>query len=334
MAKKKLNLSPEMKRRLILVAIVLVVVCIAALLLRGGRNIQPLVQAFPFLAEIFPQEQPEPESLPAAVTVEEGKTLRVHILDVGQADCILIQGPEKTMVIDGGESKNAAGIIRYLEDQGVEQIDYFLNTHPHADHLGGIVQVMKALPPKEFFYHPVPEQYTPTTRIYQNLLQHLVDNKIKTTFLNPGDTIDLGNGAVITYLSPLEEYSDMNNNSLAGRLVYGENTFLFTGDIETKSEKAILKSGAELSADVYSAPHHGSNTSSSQEFLNAVHPTYATISVGEGNDYGHPSPETLEKFDKMGITCLRTDECGAIVFTCDGRNMTVETEKGSYRKAA
>ena len=216
-----------------------------------------MVEYFPFLEEIFPQER-----IPAAAPAS-GDRLRVHILDVGQADCILIQGPEKTMVIDGGESKNGPDIIRYLRDQGVERIDFYLNTHPHADHYGGIVQVMEAIPTGEFFHHPPPEAYTPTTRGYQKLLQYLIDSKTKTTILNPGDTIDLGGGAVLTCLAPLEEYDDMNNNSLVERLVYGERAILFTGDAEKKSESAILESGAELSADVYSVPHHGSSTSTS-----------------------------------------------------------------------
>ena len=114
---------------------------------------------------------------------------------------------------------------------------------------------------------------------------------------------------------------------------YGENAFLFTGDAEKKSEKVILESGADLRANVYSIPHHGSNTGMTQKFLDAVNPQYATISVGKDNDYGHPHQETIERLQKAGIPCLRTDLYGAIVFTSDGRTLTVESEKGEYQKA-
>lgn len=323
------RLTKKQRQKVISIAVVLVVAGAAWGLLNTGHSIQPLVEYFPFLEEVFPQEAPSslPASAPAedADTAADGAVLRVHILDVGQADCILIQGPERTMVIDGGEADDAPAIIQYLGEQGVEKIDYFLNTHPHADHYGGITKVMAAIPTDQFFHHPVPEEYTPTTRGYQRMMQYLIDNKVLTTALDPGDMVDLGGGAVITYLAPLEEYDDMNNNSLVGRLVYGDTAFLFTGDAEKKSEKAILESGAELSADVYSIPHHGSSTGMTREFLDQVGPKWATVSVGAGNDYGHPHRETLEKLDKAGVPLLRTDLVGNIVFESDGKEVRLLT---------
>jgi len=319
------RLTRSQRQKAAAIAVVLVVAGVAWGMMSAGHSIQPLVDYFPFLGEIFPQAVP---NIPASAPAAEGAVVRVHILDVGQADCILVQGPEKTLVIDGGEEENGAGIVQYLRDQGVERIDYYLNTHPHADHMGGITWVMRAIPTEEFFHHPVPEQYTPTTRGYQKLMQYLVDNKVKTTVLGPGDTLDLGGGAVITYLAPLEEYDDMNNNSLVGRLTFGNRAFLFTGDAEKKSESAILKSGVELSADVYSVPHHGSSTSTSQAFLDAVSPEIATISVGKYNDYGHPHRETLEKLAAANVTCLRTDLLGNIVITTDGDSLDITTDRG------
>ena len=327
---KKLRLTPTMKKRLFAILLVLAVVGLTAFLAGRGENVQPLMEYFPFLKEIFPQEN-VPAAAPAPM---EGIALRVHILDVGQADCILIQGPEKVLVIDGGESGNAPGIVEYLRDQGVERIDYYLNTHPHSDHYGGISQVMQAIPTGEFFHHPVPEPYTPTTRSYQKLLQYLTDSKTKTTILDPGDTLDLGGGAILTILAPLEGYEDMNNNSLVGRLTFGERAFLFTGDAEKKSERAILESGVDLSADVYSVPHHGSNTGVTQKFLDEVKPRYATISVGKDNDYGHPHRDTIQRLSDGKIPCLRTDVYGNIVFETDGKTLTVTTDKGEYQKAA
>ena len=326
---KKIKLTKAQKKKLFSILVVLVVVCIAGFLSHRGESIQPLVEYFPFLEEIFPQE-----SVPAGAPVMDGAGLRVHILDVGQADCILIQGPEKVLVIDGGESGDASTIIQYLQKQGVERIDYYLNTHPHSDHYGGITQVMQAIPTGEFFHHPVPEEHTPTTRSYQKLIQYLLDSKTKPTVLDPGDTLDLGGGAVLTILAPLEGYEDMNNNSLVGRLTFGERAFLFTGDAEKKSEKAILESGVELSADVYSIPHHGSNTGMTQKFLDQVKPQYATISVGKDNDYGHPHRDTIQRLSEGEIPCLRTDLLGNIVFETDGKTLSLSTDRGEYQKAA
>ena len=326
---KKIKLTKAQKKKLFSILVVLVVVCIAGFLSHRGESIQPLVEYFPFLEEIFPQE-----SVPAGAPVMDGAGLRVHILDVGQADCILIQGPKKVLVIDGGESGDASTIIQYLQKQGVERIDYYLNTHPHSDHYGGITQVMQAIPTGEFFHHPVPEEHTPTTRSYQKLIQYLLDSKTKTTVLDPGDTLDLGGGAVLTILAPLEGYEDMNNNSLVGRLTFGERAFLFTGDAEKKSEKAILESGVELSADVYSIPHHGSNTGMTQKFLDQVKPQYATISVGKDNDYGHPHRDTIQRLSEGEIPCLRTDLLGNIVFETDGKTLSLSTDRGEYQKAA
>ncbi len=326
---KQIKLTKAQKKKLFSILVVLVVVCIAGFLSHRGESIQPLVEYFPFLEEIFPQE-----SVPAGAPVMDGAGLRVHILDVGQADCILIQGPEKVLVIDGGESGDASTIIQYLQKQGVERIDYYLNTHPHSDHYGGITQVMQAIPTGEFFHHPVPEEHTPTTRSYQKLIQYLLDSKTKTTVLDPGDTLDLGGGAVLTILAPLEGYEDMNNNSLVGRLTFGERAFLFTGDAEKKSEKAILESGVELSADVYSIPHHGSNTGMTQKFLDQVKPQYATISVGKDNDYGHPHRDTIQRLSEGEIPCLRTDLLGNIVFETDGKTLSLSTDRGEYQKAA
>ena len=203
---KKRRLTQAQKKKLISLVVMVVVIAAAGILTYNGRSIQPLIEYFPFLEEIFPQ-QSVPAGAPASPG-EEGVALRVHILDVGQADCILIQGPEKTMVIDGGESSDAPDIIQYLRDQGVERIDYYLNTHPHSDHYGGITQVMEAIPTGEFFHHPVPEENTPTTRGYQKLIQYLVDSQTKTTVLDPGDTIDLG-GRTLEVLPTSEEDLEM-----------------------------------------------------------------------------------------------------------------------------
>ena len=139
---------------------------------------------------------------------------------------------------------------------------------------------------------------------------------------------------MLTILAPLEEYEDINNNSLVGRLVFGETAFLFTGDAEKKSENAILASGVELSADVYSVPHHGSSTGMTKKFLEAVSPDYATISVGMNNDYGHPHRETVEKLSEAGIPCLRTDLDGNIVFISDGKELALVAGEGAQKKAA
>ena len=317
----KKRLTKKQRKKLLGLALALVVIAVAGIMTLAGGDISPLVEAFPALGELFPQEAEIPVSLPA-----EGH-LRVHFIDVGQGDCVLIQGPEKTLMMDGGEAEYGAAIVEYLQSQGVERIDYYVNTHPHADHYGGIQEVMEAIPTGAFCPGPIPEDIFPTTRGYERLLDYLEESGTEVRLLQPGDTLDLGGGGVLTILGPVAEYSDLNNISLVSRLDFGESSFLFCGDAETGPEEDLLEAGAYLSADVWMVPHHGSSTGADPDFLAAVGPSYAVISVGQDNDYGHPHEEMLELLAQGEITVLRTDLRGTVVFDTDGTDLTVSTQR-------
>jgi competence protein ComEC len=318
----KKRMTKKQRKRLAGLVLSLVVICAAGLMTLGGLDISPLTEAFPALKELFPQEASTPVvSLPA-----QGH-LRVHFLDVGQGDCVLIQGPESTVMLDGGESEYGPGILEYLRSQGVEEIDYYINSHPHSDHYGGILEVLESIPAETFCIGSIPEDIYPTTRGYEKLVDYLASSGTQVRTLLPGDTLDLGGGGILTVLGPVEEYSDLNNISLVSRLDFGETAFLFCGDAEKEPEGDLLESGAYLQADVWMVPHHGSNTGADPDFLEAVSPEYAVISVGRDNDYGHPGEEMLDLLSQRGITLLRTDLQGTAVFDSDGENLSVSTQK-------
>lgn len=246
----------------------------------------------------------------------DGKTLTVSFLDVGQGDSIFIELPDgDTMLIDASESDQAEGIIDYVQHRGHDTLDYVVATHPHADHIGGMAQVLKAFEVGEIW---MPDTDS-TSKTYENLLETIEDKKIPLHVATAGKTILSEESLVISLIAPCsDEYNDLNNYSAVVSLTYGKTRFLFTGDAEVQSEEEILASGVSLSADVLKLGHHGSSTSSSEAFVKAVNPKWGVISCGEGNSYGHPHAETLARFGALGIELLRTDLMGTIVMTSDG----------------
>lgn len=243
-------------------------------------------------------------------------TLEVHFLDVGQGDCTLIRCGEASMLIDAGVNGIGTKIQNYLQKQGVKELDYLVLTHPDADHIGSADVVITKFPIGSLFM----SDYTKDNKTYERLMQAIDYKGLKSTTPRPGDSYALGD-AQITFLSPAVSYTDPNNASLALKVSLGENSFLFTGDCEEKAEQEMLKSGLDLSSEVYKVGHHGSKTSSCKDFLQAVAPSYGVISCGEGNDYGHPHAETLNNLRAMGVKLFRTDEQGTIVAEADGKEI-------------
>ena len=270
---------------------------------------------------------------PAATTPAEG-TVRVHFIDVGQALCTLVQGSEKTALIDAGEASTAKDVVAYLKSQGVERIDYFFNTHPHADHMGGCRTVMESIPTSAFLQPNLPKKLVPTTVGYTKLLEYLTKNNktIASQQAAPGDVFDLGGGLTLSVLGPLKSYDDLNDQSLVMRMDFGDTAFLFTGDTEAPAQQDLYNAGMLHPVQVLGAPHHGSSTSIDRDFMEAILPPgqslLSVISVGAGNDYGHPSPETLALYEQLGITSYQTSLAGTVVITTDGETLSVETSKG------
>lgn len=243
--------------------------------------------------------------------------LEVHYIDVGQGSATLLKSGRHAMLIDTGDSDQGTKIQLYLTKQGVENLDYLVLTHPDADHIGGAPVIITKFGIGQLFLSNY-EKDNKTTQKVRDAMQY---KGLTASDCQVGDTYTLGN-ASFTILGPAKEYADSNNASIALMVQNGNNRFLFTGDCEAEAEADLIASGADLSADVYLAGHHGSDTASSQAFMDAVSPTYAVISCGEGNSYGHPHAEVLNRFRSMGIQVFRTDEQGSVVAESDGTGIT------------
>lgn len=252
-------------------------------------------------------------------------TLEVYFFDVGQGDSELIRLPGgENILIDAGTSSTEDELVGELRSLGAETLDLVVATHPHADHIGGMAAVIDAFDVRQVVMPRISESDTPTTKTYENLLQSIADKGLTIMPAEPGDELLSSGGAVLTVLAPNgEDYGDLNNYSVVLRLTYGEDSFLFTGDAEEASEEEMLSLDWPLTATVLKCGHHGSETSTSPAFLDAVSPQYAVISCGVDNDYGHPDAVTLEKLEAAGAEVFRTDRQGSILASTDGSGVTM-----------
>lgn len=261
---------------------------------------------------------------PSAV-IPEGE-LEVHFIDVHNADCILVRQGDKNLLIDAAERDNQEDILGYLQEQGIQKLDMVIATHPHADHIGSMAEVIQQYPVDTFIMSFMPEEATPTSTVYTRMLEALDARSVTVEEAVPGAIYELGT-ARVQLLAPLEEDDDPNDMSVVCRLTFGDRSFLFTGDAGKQVEKQLLKTSYTLQSDVLKLSHHGSTTGNSEAFLYEVQPTYAVITCGEGNSYGHPHEEVMDMLTRQGIQPLRADVCGTIVFKTDGTTLTVATEK-------
>ena len=264
--------------------------------------------------------------LPAFCAGEEStaaETLTVHFLDVGQGDAAIIQCGGQTLMIDGGDKSGNQFVYSYLtETLQLDHLDYIIATHPHDDHVKGLATALVACDAGTI--------YSPVTEFegegFHDFTDKITDRGLDITVPHRGDSFMLGS-ATVTFLSEPQSEWDMNDQSLVVKVVFGNTSFLFTGDAAWDAEQDLLESGADLSATVLKVGHHGSVTSSCQAFLDAVKPTYAIISVGAGNKYGHPADETLMKLQRMYVSVFRTDKHGTIICTSNGESLGFEMTK-------
>lgn len=266
-----------------------------------------------FINGTFTQKRAEEDYV---ATGEEGE-LEVHFIDVGQGDATLLLQGKYAMLIDGGDNLKGWQVVDYLKYLGIDHLDYVIGTHPDADHIGGLDTVLENIS-CDLVMMPEIERDTAS---YEGLAEVIKEQGLESISPKPGETYELGT-VIFTILAPNESYENVNDNSIALRMVHGGNSFLFTGDAESEAEGDMLKSGRLLSADVYKAAHHGSSGANSELFLMAVNPTYAIISCGENNEYGHPHSEVLNQLRMMGVDVYRTDEQGTIVAVSDGNEIT------------
>ena len=254
---------------------------------------------------------------PTAVT---GEGLTVQYIDVGQADCALLECDGEFLLIDGGNRDDSQLVVSFLEQQGVKELKAVVCTHAHEDHVGGLPAVLAVYPTKAV-YAPTK---TYSSSVFDKFVYYTDQQGLEITIPAPGDQFTLGQ-TVVTVLGPVKSYAETNNTSIVLRVTYGQTNFLFTGDMETEAENDMLDYWGESfdwQSDVLKVGHHCSNTSTGYRFLNEVDPQYGVISLGKDNSYGHPHKEPMSRLRQAGVTILRTDELGTIQAVSDGKEVT------------
>lgn len=280
-----------------------------------------------FITNLFPQETEATDTTPQQLPMLQlpaDSYFEAHFIDVGQADSALIICDGHAMLIDGG-NKGADKIVSpYLAEHDVTHLDYVVATHPHADHYGGLTEIMKDVTVDNVL-SPFKKTDIPAFNRFVNYVCYNMRNEITVPVV--GQQFYLGS-ARVTVIGPLRlDYMDINDTSLVLRIEYGERSFLFTGDMEGIAELELVKTGVNLKSDVIKVGHHGSYSSSWYQFLRAVQPTYGVISCGRDNEYGHPHQDVLSRYRDAEVQLYRTDLQGHIVCRCtDGKTLTFTTQ--------
>lgn len=248
--------------------------------------------------------------------------LKVHYLDVGQGDSIFIELPNnETMLIDAAESYQSEKIINYLKNLNYQKIDYVIGTHPHTDHIGGLKDIINTFEIGKIYMPKV----VSTTKTYESLLMTIKDKNLIINTAKAGTSIIDTDALKINILAPNNStYTELNNYSVVTKITYGTTKFLFMGDAEKLSENEIKE---DVSADVIKIGHHGSNTSSSINFIKKVNAKYGIISVGLNNKYNLPKEETITNWENSGTKIYLTSINGTITAISDGTNIKIESEK-------
>lgn len=257
------------------------------------------------------------------ISIPENSSFSVHFIDVGQADAALILCDGEALLIDGGNRADSDLLYSYLQDYGISHLSAVIGTHGHEDHIGGIAGALQ--------YATVDTVYCSVTsynsKAFSNFVSAAQNRGAELTVPKSGDTFTLGS-AVCQFLGPITlDPDEPNNTSLVVKIVYGNTSFLFTGDAELSEETQILDAGYDISCDVLKVGHHGSSSSTGYRWLRDANPTYAVISCGSGNDYGHPHDAVLSRLSDAEVKTYRTDLQGHIICTSDGNDITFQVTK-------
>jgi len=266
--------------------------------------------------ELFLKTDKNSEAVQTSSNVSLDK-LKVDFIDVGQADSILVSNKDETMLIDAGNNENGKDIVDFIKSKGITKINYLIGTHPHADHIGGLDDVINSDLEIANVYMP---KIQTNTKTFEDVLDALKNKNLKVTAPSKGDTFKIGDANCEVMTDSILDKDNLNLSSIVIRLQFGENSFLFMGDAETENEKTINWPKTNL----LKVGHHGSNTSSSQNFLNQVKPEYAIIMAGKDNSYGLPKQKILDRLNKIGAKIFRTDELGTITVISDGKTIEVK----------
>ena len=268
----------------------------------------------------------EPTTTPtiAPTITPENSTFEIHFIDVGQADAALVLCDGKAMLIDGGNVEDSSLLYTYLKNNNISHLDYVIGTHAHEDHIGGLAGALN--------YATVDVAYCPATsydsKAFGNFVKTLDKHGVSITVPTTGDSFNLGS-ATCSILAVNTDSSNPNNTSIVLRIVYGDTSFLFTGDAEREVEQAILNRGTNINSTVLKVGHHGSETSTSYVWLREIMPQYAVISVGTDNSYGHPTEDVLSRLRDAEVKTFRTDLQGDIICVSDGTTVTFTVERNA-----
>lgn len=247
------------------------------------------------------------------------KNLDIYFIDVGQADSILLTNNSESMLIDAGNNEDGENVVNFIKEKGITKLNYVIGTHPHEDHIGGLDNVINNFEIEKIY---MPKIET-TTKTFEDVIDAINNKNLKISNPKKGETFNLADATCQIMLDPILDKDNLNLSSIVLKVQYGNNSFLFMGDAEEENEKTI----DWPKVDVLKVGHHGSNTSTSEDFLNQVSPKYAVISAGENNSYGLPKQEIIDRLQKINTKIYRTDKDGTIKMSSDGNEITIEKEK-------
>lgn len=289
-------------------ALLVLVAAVIGLTIQNGGTLPTWDQLYAVfgVSELQPQL---PEQAQNAAT-------KIHFIDVGQGDAVLIEQDGCFALIDAGDRDAEDALVSYLQSVGVDKLTFLVMTHPHADHIGSMRAVVEAFSVDTIILPDFTKAPMPTTATFTKLLEAVRKNGIKALTARVGDVFTLGAGT-LTVLGDGVYTDNMNNLSLVTMFEASGIRFFASGDGEKEVERALLDSGADVSASLYKAAHHGSSTSNTQELLEAVQPRVVVISCGKDNSYGHPHKEALEVYEAVKAKVFRTDECGTVIAYVD-----------------
>lgn len=257
-----------------------------------------------------------------STTEDSSGLFNVHFIDVGQGDCIFIKTPKgKTMLIDAGNNGDGETIINYIKQQGTNKLDYVIGTHPHSDHIGALDDIIQHYDIGEIIMPKV----THNSKTYKDVLLAVKEKGLKIKSAKGGSSFPMDDDTMVHILAPNStSYDGVNDYSVVVKINYKNTSFLFTGDAEKTSEREMLNKNYDLRADVLKVAHHGSSSSTTEEFLSAVSPKYAIICVGKDNKYGHPHKEIIERLLNHDVDIYTTADNGNILMSSDGHNIEMK----------
>ena len=300
----------------LLAIIILVLVIIVETVITSDKQQEP---EQPNISNSQTQEQP------TEVTGE----LKLHMIDVGQADSFLFVKGDEVALVDCGTRSTGKDAVEYIKSLGITRIDYVFGTHPHDDHMGGMYDIITNFEIGKIIIPQVKEGQV-TANWYIKLMKQIVEKNYEVEYSKTGNEYSSGDAKIqIVWQSELEQ-DNVNNYSNIIKVCLGDMDVLMTGDAETEIEEEVLRSGVQIDAEILKVGHHGSDTSSSDIFLDDVNPDYGLISCKVGNKYEHPTKDTMEKLQQREVEVYRTDECGTVIATITPSGVTFNCEPGDY----